>query len=33
MIPWERDVYVEFLKEHLEEEKLRQQQQNAQFQL
>jgi hypothetical protein len=27
MIPWERDIYVELLKQHLEEEKLRQQQQ------
>jgi len=27
MIPWERDVYVELLKNHLEEEKLKQQQQ------
>lgn len=23
MIPWERDVYVELLKQHLEEEKLK----------
>ena len=29
MIPWERDVYVEMLRGHLEEEKLKQQQQNA----
>ena len=29
MIPWERDVYVEKLRAHLEEEKLKQQQQNA----
>ena len=29
MIPWERDVYVEMLKAHLEEEKLKQQQANA----
>ena len=29
MIPWERDVYVEMLREHLEEEKLKQQQANA----
>jgi len=27
MIPWERDIYVELLKKHLEEEKLKQQQQ------
>jgi len=27
MIPWERDIYVELLKNHLEEEKLKQQQQ------
>lgn len=26
MIPWERDVYVELLKNHLELEKLKQQQ-------
>jgi hypothetical protein len=26
-IPWERDIYVELLKNHLEEEKLKQQQQ------
>ena len=26
MIPWERDVYVTMLKNHLEEEKLKQQQ-------
>jgi len=26
MIPWERDIYVELLKQHLEEEKLKQQQ-------
>ena len=29
MMPWERDVYVELLRAHLEEEKLRQQQQQA----
>jgi hypothetical protein len=29
MIPWERDIYVELLKQHLEDEKLKQQQQNA----
>jgi hypothetical protein len=27
LIPWERDIYVELLKNHLEEEKLKQQQQ------
>ena len=26
LIPWERDIYVELLKQHLEEEKLKQQQ-------
>jgi len=26
MIPWERDIYVELLKAHLEEEKQKQQQ-------
>ena len=33
MIPWERDVYVELLKQHLEEEQTEQQQQmnNAHF--
>ena len=29
MMPWERDVYVELLKQHLEEEKLKQQTQNG----
>ena len=30
LMPWERDVYVELLKQHLEEEELkRKQQQNA----
>tara|TARA_R100000008_G_scaffold50069_1_gene29880 strand:- start:167 stop:346 length:180 start_codon:yes stop_codon:yes gene_type:complete len=29
MIPWERDVYVVMLQNHLEEEKLKQQQANA----
>jgi hypothetical protein len=28
MIPWERDVYVGLLKQHIEEEQLKQQQQN-----
>jgi hypothetical protein len=31
MMPWERDIYVELLKEHLEEEKLKQQTQHGQF--
>jgi hypothetical protein len=26
LIPWERDIYVALLKQHLEEEKLKQQQ-------
>jgi hypothetical protein len=25
LVPWERDIYVELLKQHLEEEKLKQQ--------
>ena len=29
MMPWARDVYVALLQAHLEEEKLKQQQQNA----
>jgi hypothetical protein len=29
LIPWERDVYVGLLQQHLEEENLRQQQQNG----
>ena len=29
LIPWERDIYVELLRAHLEEEKLKQQQQQA----
>ena len=29
MIPWERDVYVTMLQNHLEEEKLKQKQANA----
>ena len=29
MIPWERDVYVELLRSHLEEEKLKMQQQQG----
>ena len=28
MIPWERDIYVELLTQHLEEEKTKQQQMN-----
>lgn len=33
LIPWERDIYVGLLEQHLEEEKLKQQQQmnNAKF--
>ena len=31
MIPWERDVYVNMLQNHLESEKLKQQQSNARF--
>ena len=26
MMPWERDIYVELLKQHIEEQKLEQQQ-------
>ena len=29
MIPWERDIYVALLQQHLEEEKLKHQQQNG----
>ena len=29
MIPWERDIYVGLLKQHLEEEELKQKQQQA----
>jgi hypothetical protein len=29
MMPWERDVYVELLKQHLEEEKMKQQAQSG----
>jgi len=29
MMPWERDVYVELLRSHLEEEKLKMQQQKG----
>ena len=28
LMPWERDIYVELLKQHLEEEKLKQQSNN-----
>jgi hypothetical protein len=30
LIPWERDVYVELLKQHIEEEELKQQSQGNQ---
>jgi hypothetical protein len=30
MMPWERDVYVELLKQHIEEEELKQQAQGNQ---
>jgi len=29
LIPWERDIYISMLKQHLEDEKLKQQQANA----
>ena len=29
LIPWERDIYVSLLQQHLEEEKLKQQQQSS----
>ena len=29
LIPWERDIYIGMLKQHLEDEKLKQQQQKA----
>ncbi len=29
MIPWERDIYVELLKQHLEEEEYKQQAQQS----
>ena len=29
MMPWERDIYVALLQQHLEEEKLKQQAQNG----
>jgi len=28
LLPWERDIYVEFLKQHIEEEELKQKQYN-----
>lgn len=31
MLPWERDIYIELLKQHLEEEKLKQQNGNQSF--
>jgi hypothetical protein len=31
MIPWERDIYVGLLEQHLEEERLKQQQNSQQF--
>jgi hypothetical protein len=29
MMPWERDIYLALLQQHIEEEKLKQQQQNG----
>jgi hypothetical protein len=29
MMPWERDIYLSLLQQHIEEEKLKQQQQNG----
>jgi hypothetical protein len=29
LIPWERDIYLALLQQHIEEEKLKQQQQNG----
>jgi hypothetical protein len=29
MIPWEREIYITLLKQHIEDEKLRQQQSNG----
>lgn len=29
LIPWERDIYLTLLKQHIEEEQLKQQQQNG----
>ena len=31
MIPWERDIYVGLLQQHLEEEKLKQEQQQRKY--
>jgi hypothetical protein len=31
LLPWERDIYVELLKQHLEEEKLKQQSNSNNF--
>ena len=31
MIPWERDIYVGLLQQHLEEEQLKQQEQKSSF--
>jgi hypothetical protein len=31
MMPWERDIYVGLLEQHLEEERLKQQQQSSQM--
>jgi hypothetical protein len=31
MIPWERDIYVGLLEQHLEEERAKQQQQSSHF--
>jgi len=31
MMPWERDIYVALLQQHLEEEKLKQQQANGSY--
>ena len=31
MMPWERDIYVTLLEQHLEDEKLKYDQQNANF--
>ena len=33
MMPWERDVYVALLKQYIEEENLKRQQSNSQWQL
>ena len=31
MIPWEREIYLSLLQQHIEEEKLKQQQQNDKY--